>query len=264
MQGGHELYDLNSGRVITRARVTQIPITDVVIKAIKGIAEDQGFKSLKFKNCKGPIFHDADWIAGVDYDENIQQEDDFDEDYDENNNDDPDEDIDNNQYNQIDKDKLDDLSKDAKKDNPNQHREQDEIENEEENKEENKDEGTAIISKPESDSQTSEVRRSTRTSRPVERLKPNMTGKSYIQNNKRKKRVLFTKDELRQLEYCHNLVAQVKPDEEMNIEYGSDEAMLIARFIQDITINVNEHGASVERYSPTIFRNPLRILLSNV
>jgi hypothetical protein len=51
MQGGHELYDLNSGRVITRARVTQIPVTDVGIKAIERIAEDQGFKSLKFKNC---------------------------------------------------------------------------------------------------------------------------------------------------------------------------------------------------------------------
>jgi hypothetical protein len=70
-----------------------------------------------------------------------------------------------------------------------------------------------------------------------------MTGKSYIQNDKRKKRVSFAKDKLRQLEYCHNLVAQVQPDEEMNIEYGSDEAMLIARFIQEITINVNEHGA---------------------
>jgi hypothetical protein len=45
---------------------------------------------------------------------------------------------------------------------------------------------------------------------------------------------------LRQLKYCHNLVAQVKPDEEMNIEYGSDEAILIARFIQDIIINVNK------------------------
>jgi hypothetical protein len=68
-----------------------------------------------------------------------------------------------------------------------------------------------------------------------------MTGKLYSQNDKRKKRVSFAKDKLRQLEYCHNLVAQVKPDEEMNIEYESDEAMLIARFIQDITINVNEH-----------------------
>jgi hypothetical protein len=52
MEGGHELYDLNSGRVITRARVTQIPVTDVVIKAIER------------KNRKGAIFHDADWIAG--------------------------------------------------------------------------------------------------------------------------------------------------------------------------------------------------------
>jgi hypothetical protein len=78
----------------------------------------------------------------------------------------------------------------------------------------------------------------------VQRLEPNMSGKLYIQNDKRKKRVSFAKDESRQLEYCHNLVAQVKPDEEMNIEYGSNKAMLIARFIQDITMNVNKHGAS--------------------
>jgi hypothetical protein len=101
---------------------------------------------------------------------------------------------------------------------------------------------TAVISEPESDSQTSEVRRSPRTSRPVE---PNMSGKLYIQNNKRKKKVSFAKNDLRQLEYCHSLVAQVKPDEEMNIEYGSNKMMLIARFIQDITMNVNEHGASL-------------------
>jgi hypothetical protein len=73
MQGGHELYDLNSGRVITRARVIQISVTDMVIKAIERIAENQGFKSLKFQNRKGAIFHNADWIAGVDYDENIEQ-----------------------------------------------------------------------------------------------------------------------------------------------------------------------------------------------
>jgi hypothetical protein len=226
MQGGHELYDLNSGRVITRARVTQIPVTDVVIEAIKRIAEDQGFKSLKLQ---WKIFHNADSIAGVDYDENIQQEDDYDKDYDEEDNKDPDEDIEDDQYDRIEEDKLEDLNEDAgEEDIPNQHREQDEIENEEQNEQESEDEGKAVVSKPESDSQTSEVRRSTRTSRPVERLEPNMTGKLYIQNNKRKKRVSLAEDELRQLEYCHNLVAQVKPDEEMNIEYGSNEAMLIA------------------------------------
>jgi hypothetical protein len=46
------------------------------------------------------------------------------------------------------------------------------------------------------------------------------------------------------LEYCHNLVAQVKPDEGKIIEYGSNQAMLIARFIQDITMNVHKHKAS--------------------
>jgi hypothetical protein len=36
----------------------------------------------------------------------------------------------------------------------------------------------------------------------------------------------------------------VKPREEQIIEYGLCQAMLIAKFIQDITMNVNKHGAS--------------------
>jgi hypothetical protein len=107
MQGGHELYDLNSNRVITRVRVTQIPVTDVVIKAIEQIAEDQGFKSLKFKNRKGAIFHDADWIAGVDYDENIPQDAEEDEAYDDDENKDPEDDKNiNGKYDRIDEDEL--------------------------------------------------------------------------------------------------------------------------------------------------------------
>jgi hypothetical protein len=72
-----------------------------------------------------------------------------------------------------------------------------------------------------------------------------MSGKSYVQNDKKTtKKVVFAEDELKQLEYCHNLVSQVKPTEEQTIEYGSNQAMLIARFIQDITRNVSERGAS--------------------
>jgi hypothetical protein len=79
----------------------------------------------------------------------------------------------------------------------------------------------------------------------VSRLKPNMSGKSYLQNNKKiLKKVIFAEDKLRQLEYCHNLVSQVKPEKEKTIKYGSCQAMLIPRFIQDITMNVNQHGAS--------------------
>jgi hypothetical protein len=174
----------------------------------------------------------------VDYDENTQQEDFYDKDYDKEENKDPDEDIKDDQYDRIDEDELED------QDNPNQHCQQDKIEHDNQNEEESKDKGTAVISKPEPDSQTSEIRTSTRTSRPVEQLKPNMSGKLYFQNNKMKTRVSFAEDKVRQLEYCHNLVAQVKPVEEMTIEYGSNKAMLIARFIQDITMNVNKHRAS--------------------
>jgi hypothetical protein len=33
------------------------------------MAYQQGFKSLKFKNRNGVIYHDANWIVGVDYDD---------------------------------------------------------------------------------------------------------------------------------------------------------------------------------------------------
>ena len=44
LQGGHELMDLNSGRVITRCKVTEIPITKDVIDAVECMAEKKGFK----------------------------------------------------------------------------------------------------------------------------------------------------------------------------------------------------------------------------
>jgi hypothetical protein len=68
-QGGHELMDLNSSQLISRNFVHEIPMTDVVIKDVENMAYQQGFKSLKFENRKGVIYHDADWIAGVDYDD---------------------------------------------------------------------------------------------------------------------------------------------------------------------------------------------------
>ena len=52
----HEVMDLNTGRVITCRKVTEIPVTDVVIKAVEAMAHNQGFKNLKFKNRHGVIF----------------------------------------------------------------------------------------------------------------------------------------------------------------------------------------------------------------
>jgi hypothetical protein len=48
-QGGHEFMDLNSGQLITRNIVHKIPVTNVIIKAVKNMAYQQGFKSIKFK-----------------------------------------------------------------------------------------------------------------------------------------------------------------------------------------------------------------------
>ena len=61
--------DLNTRCVITSRKVTKIPVTDVVIKAVEVVAHNQGFKNLKFKNRHGVILHDADWLAGVDYED---------------------------------------------------------------------------------------------------------------------------------------------------------------------------------------------------
>jgi hypothetical protein len=189
----------------------------VVIKAIEQIAKDQGFKTFKFKNRKGAIFHDADWVAGVDYYENIQQDAEDDEAYEDNENKDPedDENIDD-KYNRIDK-----VEDKREQNNPNQHPEdeeqgKDEAKGEEEEPE---DGGTAVVSEQETESQGSELRRrSARVSRPMSRLEPSMSGKLYLQNNKKtKKKVMFAEDEMRQLEYCHNLVSQVKPEKEQII-----------------------------------------------
>ena len=46
MQGGHEVIDLHTGQKTSRSKVTEIPITENVIKAIETMAYAQGFKDL--------------------------------------------------------------------------------------------------------------------------------------------------------------------------------------------------------------------------
>jgi hypothetical protein len=87
-QGGHEVMDLNSGQLISRNIVHEIPVTDVVIKAVKRMAYNQGFKSLKFKKRNGVIYHHVDWIAGVDYDDPNDYDPDDTENHDDNGNED--------------------------------------------------------------------------------------------------------------------------------------------------------------------------------
>ena len=46
VQGGHEVMALNTGLLLSTSKVTKLPITDAVVKAVENLAYSQGFKSL--------------------------------------------------------------------------------------------------------------------------------------------------------------------------------------------------------------------------
>ena len=62
---------LNTGLLLSTSKVTKLPITDVVVKAVENLAYSQGFKSLKFQNRRGEPIYDVSLIAGVDYEANL-------------------------------------------------------------------------------------------------------------------------------------------------------------------------------------------------
>jgi len=188
-QGGHEILSLSTGRVLTRRKVTEIPVTDLVIKAVEKMADNDGIKTLKFTNKAGVELHHADWLAGVDYEqqEDDNDENDDDEDDDDENYDDDDDDEDDDYQEEVDREELDEISREDpnNQNDPNQNgtnqEHQDEAHDEENDQDdqESQDEDQATTS--------TNVRRSTRESRPVERLEPTMKGKSYFQKDKQKR-----------------------------------------------------------------------------
>jgi hypothetical protein len=98
--GRHECLHLQTNRLITRRRVTPLPITPSIITLVHKIAEKDGMpKGLKITNRYGTILYDSSWIAGVDFDNEQFEDKDYDDDepYDNNDHDaDDDEDDDDN------------------------------------------------------------------------------------------------------------------------------------------------------------------------
>ena len=89
----------------------------------------------------------------------------------------------------------------------------------------------------------SEPRRSTRETNPVMRLEPSMMGKSYLQE-KSTQATGSDGSDIREMEYCHNSIAQVHPNPNKDVEYKITHAMLIARCMDDINNRVTTCGAS--------------------
>jgi hypothetical protein len=69
--------DLKTGRVITRRRVTEVPVTELVIQAVENMAHEQRLTTLKITGRHTSPLYPADWIAGVNYDQNQYQDEDY-------------------------------------------------------------------------------------------------------------------------------------------------------------------------------------------
>jgi hypothetical protein len=113
-QGGHELMILRTGLMITRNKIHERPLTDLVIRAIETMAEEQGIKTLKLTERNKTQLYPADWIAGVEYEdenENNIEDEENDDDYPEKTPDyEQDDELDDQQaYDTIDQHDIDDL-----------------------------------------------------------------------------------------------------------------------------------------------------------
>ena len=82
MQAGFQLLNLNTGKIITRRKVFEIPITQTIIERVEQLAEMDGITpDLTFKNRKGEfITDDSKNILNDDiFDEYIDSDDEYDE-----------------------------------------------------------------------------------------------------------------------------------------------------------------------------------------
>ena len=74
-QGGHELYHIPTKRMITRCRVTIIPMPQEVIDLIDAQGKAQGMSGIKITNRQGQLLFDSARLAGVEDTPNEYEED---------------------------------------------------------------------------------------------------------------------------------------------------------------------------------------------
>jgi hypothetical protein len=99
-QGGHELVHLQTNRVVKRTNLTTVPITPSIVTQVHALAELEEIpRGLKITNRANQVIFNSAWIAGVDYDEEIFDDDDIDDDYNEEDEDDGEENENENENN---------------------------------------------------------------------------------------------------------------------------------------------------------------------
>jgi hypothetical protein len=232
-QGGHELMNLQTGMVITRNTIWERPLTDLVIQAVEAMAAEQGIKTLKLTGRNKIPIYPADWIAGVEYDENNETENDEhnDEAYPEQEPDyDYDEELDDDdEYDRIDQNEIDEIMAEPgqeQNDNPTDRIIQ------QVRMIRNDPAETAVTD--DEDTVATESSRPTRERREPDRLTFNQA----------ESHVTFKDEEWQRLEQCHNLIAGVHPNPDEDRWYTPQMAMVIARIMTDMNSKATMQGAS--------------------
>ena len=268
-QGGHRVLDLRTGKVITRAQVTALPMPEWVIARVEKLAKRDGIKELKVQSRAG-------WIAGVDSDSDSDSDSsDSDSDSDSSDSDDEvpelgksrwdsdsdsdsesssdssDSDDDWDDYEPMDRDELMKLKADARRQVHNPADDDDsEPEREasvfapEDASVEQGDAAPAGVSVSDADSQGSEPRRSARERQAPQVLTYNAPGKPNLSQSGKTKAVNFDhKVVMKDLEQCHNMVATESNCK--TIEYEGVIAGVAARFIHEMNERPMVEGKSM-------------------
>ena len=212
LQGGYELLNLNTNKVITRRKITTIPITQTVIDRVEALAAADNMKpDLVFKNRKGDLLQDDDFLAGVD-DNNTQED---------NNTNEKNEEMIENETT----DDEDDINKEEEEEllelrneetagvRANNSAEDDESTGVQNDNDEpivvNEDHPPAVSSDDDTTETTETARRSARIPKPVQQYEPSMKGQSY--------------------EDSHFITQMID-----RAEYDNEYALLIARTITEL------------------------------
>ena len=251
-KNGHELMNLETGELITRGRIWEVPITSLVIRAVEEMAYNQGIKSLKVTGKNKVPLLPANWVAGVDHDQDL--EDGEDEDYMPMEDDLNDDDNDDMNADNIEQDEIDDLVREDKQEDTNPTDRNDEEDNNN-NAQVEEQEQPEQVNQPElqnpeqvqaetvTDDEESQAQE-TRTRRQPERYTYPREHMGSGQANMQRE-VAPEDDTIPELEMVHNLIAN-DLKELWTEEYEEHLALMIGRVIVGINQGVQQKSGGIK------------------
>ena len=273
-QAGHECMNLITGKTILSTRFEPLLITKTVIQQVERLATKQGIQSFKITNQEGETLYDSAKTAGVNEEEasttttTTEDNESTTEEYEEYK-------LYNEEFKEVDEpyknEKSDNEESEystASKEEANYEQNNDKDNNDNDDDNENDEdyesqgdtsEGTTEDADGHKDEESERPRRSTQTTKEVERLEPRWRGQMYHQTDKEVKkikhkikkiknkieRMKYSNEEVQKdLEYSHNIMYQSRSEANMTIEYNHYQAIAMARLINEFRERVNIKGYS--------------------